>query len=170
MARETLSTFTYMILTEQEKCFLIDELDDYFEKAEVHSETPLISEKIVEILEAVLSDDTIEDQEFETRKRIGNFIWDNQICYGVDCYSLCEELNLQGKRYSYHKDDVINAGEVMRVLKRLEDEEFEIGTATQSEKQFALENARELSRNTNLNELKEKTKPFVLDEHFGEEL
>lgn len=154
-----------MTLTQQEKVWLVDQLDDYFEEVEMRSAALMVSETIVNMLESVLMNETIEDQEHAVRAKIGNYFWDNQVCYGKDCFSSGTGLN--GKPFTYKDGEVINVSEIMEILKRFETEDFdEIGLATNQEKGEATALAQEMLRETyqNREEITEKIKPFIPEE------
>ena len=150
-----------MKLSEQEKNFLIDELDDYFEEVQMQSTTFMESEMIVSLLDQVLMDERIEDQESAAREKVGQFIWDHQVCYGIESFS--SGLSLNGKPFRYQQGEVINVTEIFRILKRIEDVDFEIQVASNDDRARMLANAKDLSRGTNVNELREKLKPFKYD-------
>jgi hypothetical protein len=149
------------MLTEQEKAFLVDELDEYFDQIQVQTEVSLISEKIVEIIETVLADETLDDQQRELRSRLSHFIWANNIQNGVAV--TVQDLQLNGKPFQYNQGDYIDVIQLMRIILRLEDQDFEQETATNADRGEAKANAQDLIRShkANLSRLKEKVKEFL---------
>ena len=148
-----------MNLTEQEKVYLINELDEYFEVVEMTSDAELVSEQIVDLLNEVLSDDDLEDQEHEARAAIGHFIWENQVCYGKTVYS--EEKMLNGLHYRFNEGDVVDVSEIFRILKRVEEADLEtVETATREEKQQSDDLSLKMLREMDREKARESLKQF----------